>query len=563
MNYSEAMPRPRRTARQTLLVLPTGDAASSNKAEGQPTSKTAKACCDLSDGQMNRISKVVSHVILAVAAPATFFLITAYNDFPASNQNNHALHASVLSGFTPALSEDWLYKTADPFPLATWITALFLHFGPGGVYFLYFVVVAAFMLAFAIFIDSHKGRKAPAPYLWSGLTVLIALVLGRLTGLSAGVADQLILGSYWQPSEAGVILVISVLLFASHWPVSSAACAALAVALHPSIAFGALILVTAACARLMVERQWRELLILGGVFILLAMPAIAYTVIQFMPTTSDLAARASRILAREKIPFHAIPTEWVSTLDMIKILMIGIAGYMCRTLSRRLSFVIVFSLICGILLTLIFAVVNDDRLLLLFPWRVSAVLAPIALVLIISALLNSLPHEWIQSRYSWYTGMVFIGILAGLVTAMKIHHDYPGFMPAYWIEAGLRNGVYNMKIQDKRDRTDVINWAKNQDSKDMYLVPLNFEQFRIKSGRPIFVDWKSHPFKDVEVIEWRRRIEVANKAFENLRECKKINSSEFNVVIVDNSSVLYRAEPSCKLYDQKQINSRFGFVKLY
>src|SRR5258707_713428 len=165
---------------------------------------------------MNRIPNALAAIVSSLAASVIFFSISAYNDFPASNQNNHALHASVLSGFTPALSEDWLYKTADPFPLATWITALFLQFGPGGVYFLYFVVVAAFMLAFAIFIDSHNGRKAPAPYLWSGLTVLIALVLGRLTGLSAGVADQLILGSYWQPSEAGVILVISVLLFASH-----------------------------------------------------------------------------------------------------------------------------------------------------------------------------------------------------------------------------------------------------------------------------------------------------------------------------------------------------------
>src|SRR5262249_38955026 len=242
-------------------------------------------------------------------------------------------------------------------------------FGPGGIYLLYFLVVAAFMLAFTIFIDSHSGRKVSAPYLWSGLTVLIALVLGRLTGLSAGVADQFLLRSYWQPNEAGEFLVISVLLFASHWPVSSAACAALAVALHPSIAFGALILVTAACARLMVERQWRELLILGGVFILLAMPAIAYTFIQFMPTTSDLADRASRILAREKIPFHAIPMDWMSTRDMIKVVTIAIAGYIFRHENRRLSFVIVFSLICGILLTLIFAVVNDERLLLLFPWR--------------------------------------------------------------------------------------------------------------------------------------------------------------------------------------------------
>ena len=145
---------------------------------------------------------------------------------------------------------------------------------------------------------------------------------------------------------------------------------------------------------------------------------------------------------------------------------------------------------------------------------------------------------------------------------MKIYHDYPGFMPAYWIEATFRSGVYNMKVQDRLERMDVINWAKSQDPTDLYLVPLDFEQFRIKSGRPIFVDWKSHPFKDIEVIEWKRRIEVAEQAFESLRECKKIDSNEFNVVILDNSSFFYKVKPSCNLYNEKQINSRFGFVKL-
>src|SRR6476660_3022158 len=96
---------------------------------------------------MNRILNVAASVISSLLASAIFFSLSAYNDFPASNQNMHALHASVLSGFTPALSEDWLYKTTDPFLLATWLTALFLKLGPGGVYFLYFVVIVAFTLA--------------------------------------------------------------------------------------------------------------------------------------------------------------------------------------------------------------------------------------------------------------------------------------------------------------------------------------------------------------------------------------------------------------------------------
>jgi hypothetical protein len=119
-----------------------------------------------------------------------------------------------------------------------------------------------------------------------------------------------------------------------------------------------------------------------------------------------------------------------------------------------------------------------------------------------------------------------------------------------------------MKVQDRLDRIAVINWAKSQDPTNLYLVPLDFEQFRIKSGRPIFVDWKSHPFKDTEVIEWMRRIEAAEQAFASLRECKKIDISEFNVVILDSSSSFYKIEPGCNLYHQKQINSRFEFIKL-
>src|SRR5262249_21348320 len=193
-------------------------------------------------------------------------------------------------------------------------------------------------------------------------------------------------------------------------------------------------------------------------------------------------------------------------------------------------------------------------------WRVSVVLAPIALILIVSAVFTALPHEWIYNNLRLVFS--FIILLAGSVQFMKLYYNYPGFMPAYWIEITFNTGIYDKKVQDRLDRMDVINWAKSQDRTELYLVPLDFEQFRIKSGRPIFVDWKSHPFKDIEVIEWKRRIDVAEQAFENLRECKRIDSKEFDVVILDNSSVFYKLKPGCNLYNERKINSRFGFVKL-
>src|SRR5262249_14361877 len=229
--------------------------------------------------RLNHVSNVAAAVISWLVVSAIFFSISAYNDFPSSNQNHHALHASVLSGFSPALSEDWFYKTTDPFPLATLITAIFLKLGPGGMYFLYFVVIECFVLAWILFLTSRSSRPdLPSSYLESGLIVLVALVLGRLTGLSSGVAYQTILGSMWQPSEAGVLLVLFALLFASGYFLSSAVCAALAVALHPSIAFGAVILVASACVRLVVERQWREIFTLTGAFTPLILPAVLFAI---------------------------------------------------------------------------------------------------------------------------------------------------------------------------------------------------------------------------------------------------------------------------------------------
>ena len=49
-------------------------------------------------------------------------------------------------------------------------------------------------------------------------------------------------------------------------------------------------------------------------------------------------------------------------------------------------------------------------------------------------------------------------------------------------------------------------------SRETYLIPPSWKWFRLETGMPIFVDFKSHPYKDIEVIEWHRRLTAA-KAF--------------------------------------------------
>ena len=51
---------------------------------------------------------------------------------------------------------------------------------------------------------------------------------------------------------------------------------------------------------------------------------------------------------------------------------------------------------------------------------------------------------------------------------------------------------------------------------DVYVIPnhdSDFEKFRLDTGAPAFVNWKSHPYKDVEVIDWSRRNNLADRLY--------------------------------------------------
>jgi hypothetical protein len=48
---------------------------------------------------------------------------------------------------------------------------------------------------------------------------------------------------------------------------------------------------------------------------------------------------------------------------------------------------------------------------------------------------------------------------------------------------------------------------------DLYLIPPELENFRLRTGTPVFVDQKSHPYKDIELIHWYNRIQLAEKFY--------------------------------------------------
>ena len=50
---------------------------------------------------------------------------------------------------------------------------------------------------------------------------------------------------------------------------------------------------------------------------------------------------------------------------------------------------------------------------------------------------------------------------------------------------------------------------------DLYLTPIKMQDFRLETGAPVFVEFKSIPYKDTDVLEWYRRVRLANRFYAN------------------------------------------------
>jgi hypothetical protein len=45
----------------------------------------------------------------------------------------------------------------------------------------------------------------------------------------------------------------------------------------------------------------------------------------------------------------------------------------------------------------------------------------------------------------------------------------------------------------------------------LFAIPTTMERFRLETGAPTLVDFKAHPYRDDEVIEWYARLLLANE----------------------------------------------------
>jgi hypothetical protein len=337
--------------------------------------------------------------------------------------------------------------------------------------------------------------------------------------LQAGVAGQYVLGAMLQPSVFGVLIVAALALLTWDRPWAALTCSSLSAVMHSTYLLPAAFFTMGCLLTLAQKGSWRRALALGAWSLALVTPVLAYNWVQFAPTDAARFARAQHILAHVRIPHHAVPARWMDGIAWLQVawMALGIA----MTWRTRLFTVLATMFVLGLTLSLVQAATDLDTLALMFPWRVSVILMPVATMIVLARLVQRM-QPWLAAR-SPTQANVLAGIsaaailsMAGMGAAISAfgwgYHTNREERPllAHVQEHARPNEVYLLPVaiptKVSRGAVSTAFTPAPIRDKDQALIAIDLQSFRLSTGRPIVVDFKSIPYCDAEVLEWHDRL---------------------------------------------------------
>jgi len=449
-----------------------------------------------------RLAFILFWVLIFTLAYAQAPLLT-------SNQNQYFLHGLAEAGFGN-LSEDWLSNTIDPTPvfsaliaqtyrISNWTAIFYVYFG---------ILAGVYLFSLMGIVDALYDIGKTRITRWSFLTLITVLqsaatryLFNKLLGINwnylfdGGVAGQRLLGEVLQPSTFGVLLLLSINLFLRKkywWAIVPLA---LAPTIHPTYLLGAAILTLIYMGVIYQQEKniWPSLK-LGATALLAVTPILIHTALVFRGTEPLTTARAHELLVNFRIPHHALPSVWFDTASIIKIGFILAALYLTRK-NKNLFAILMVPTMIGVILTGAQIFTGSHVLALLFPWRLSAFLIPIAVSVIVA---------WSVTR--------FYPLIARLPESIVLL----GLAIIALSTAGAGVAKFNFAYQEKENSNDQATMAyieAHKLPKDVYLIPLDWQNFRLETGAPAYVEFKSIPYQDQDILEWYHRVSEAGKLY--------------------------------------------------
>ena len=449
---------------------------------------------------------------LFVLGSVVFGISTTQWPLYSSNQLTYLLHGLARGGFGH-LQGDWMANTADPTPVFSMLVSFTYQYLDESFFYIYYILLSGvYVFSLAGVVSKVVDITSSRPRLLTYLTVLMALhsyVFYRLSTLlfgmnvfsifRDGVAGQFVMTPTFEPSSFGVFLLLSIWIYLCGRPFLAIPCLAVAATFHPTYLFGAATLsVTYMLLRFGETKGVREPLRLGAFALLLVFPISLYVYQTFLTASPEVLGQARQILIEDRLPHHLNVETWLWTWDTGIRVCIILAG-LCAVRKSKLFHILLVPFVSAVVLTLLQVQLDNGSLAVMLPWRVSVFLVPLSFALLIGWGVAQLFGK-IERREG---PSLIQGFEKGAMIAVLICFMGGGVKSAYAMLHGHRFEA------DYRQLLDFVQEKKSQGDKILIPPELSFESFRLATGMPIFVDWKTHPYKADEVVAWYDRMHQA------------------------------------------------------
>ncbi|MEE9302142.1 MAG: DUF6798 domain-containing protein [Thiotrichaceae bacterium] len=428
-----------------------------------------------------------------------------------SGQNGYFLHGLANAG-VGFLNMDWLSQTADTAPVFSVLVNVTIQFlDENTFYFFYITIIAIYcysLLGIACYVYGIGNSSIKYLSYFVLFTMLYSGLLARLLRelpvlyqftsdlhkiLTHGVAGQVILGFAFLPCAFGVFLILSIYSFLRDKPFVAVACLSITATFHASSILSAAVLTCTYITVIVVkEKNYRKALLLGTVALVLVIPTLTYIYLNFRPTDADTFAQAQSILVDYRMPHHAKVTSWFGQSTLFQITIIALSIYLVR--RTKLLPILLVPFLVATILTVAQALTGNKGLALLYPWRISVFLVPIASSIILACIV-SVAFQIFSKPIS----RTVRSLLQAAILAVIIMLGYFGVHHTIWLLNAPNVGL--------NASTRFV--ASTFQPGNLYLIPPDMLSFRLAAGVPILVDFKAPPKQDAEVVEWFNRVEIA------------------------------------------------------
>lgn len=438
---------------------------------------------------------------LMVLLGAWFFLVFPTEPLYFENQNTKFLHGMALAGIGH-LDRDWTANTVDVMPVFTAIVyALHVATPPAVCYLVQILLFAVFLYAIIEIACFAAGKYEKSP--WFPVIIGAITVASQFSNGGArvwgGVAKQYLLGPSLEPQSFGVLFLLAVVLFLRRRSEPALWLTAIPAIIHPGyvVPAGTLILAFLLVAWRDPDRSRRPRLLVAFGSLIAAGASMVYLGLMILPTSPETWSQANEILAKVRIPRHAVPAYWFDLDAAAKIAGMFLALWLIRKRSSDLFGIVGFCFAVALGLTLFAAALDNNELGMISPWRISVYLVPLGLAILLGRAVAAgldLPERG-RGAFLLRKGLgVALALLVMAVTARGTFEKIELYGP-------------------KPSPPHIAHMQETGDAETLYLTNPHDMNIRLQSGLPILISWKTHPYKDVEVLEWHRRYELAIRVF--------------------------------------------------